>query len=97
MACDMHMACDGAVRQVDPIRRLGSRVRGRRGVREHAFYTAVRINVDALEKRELRPPWVPTIQNATDLSNFDNYEQAKEDPSEWEKYIKVSPDAFDAW
>ena len=37
--------------EVDPIRRLGSRVRGRRGVREHAFFAA-HVNVDALEKRQ---------------------------------------------
>ena len=85
--------------EVDPIRRLGSRVRGRRGVREHAFF-AVHIDVDQLEKRQLRPPWVPTIESDHDLRNFDDYGAQgapAEDPSEWERYIKIYPEAFAAW
>ena len=38
--------------EVDPIRRLGSRVRGRRAVREHTFFAA-HVDVDALERKEV--------------------------------------------
>lgn len=84
--------------EVDPIRRLGSRVRGRRGVREHTFFAA-HVDVDLLEKRALRAPWVPKIEHATDLSNFDDYgaDASQDDATEWERYIKIYPEAFAAW
>ena len=58
--------------ELDPIKRLGSRVRGRRGVREHPFF-AVHLDVDQLEQRKLKAPWVPTIEGKGDLRNFDDY------------------------
>ena len=87
----------GELLEVDPIRRLGSRVRGRRGVREHSFF-ALHVDVDALERRQLRPPWVPQIESATDLRNFDSYGADVEgDPKEWDTYLKIYPGAFTAW
>ena len=71
-------------------------MRGRRGVREHKFF-AGHVNVDELERRGLRPPWIPTIESATDLRNFDDYGGEVEDPSEWERFIKIYPEAFAAW
>ena len=49
--------------EVDPIRRLGSRVRGRRAVREHPFLAA-HLDVDKLEARKLKAPWVPTSNHS---------------------------------
>jgi len=82
--------------EIDPIRRLGSRVRGRRSVREHNFL-AQHLDVDALERREIKAPWVPTIASETDLRNFDNYSDEVEDASEWERFLTLYPDAFIAW
>jgi CRP-like cAMP-binding protein len=83
--------------EVDPIRRLGSRVRGRRGVREHAFF-ASHLDVNALEARKLEPPWLPKIASKSDLRNFDDYGKETEgDPKEWERYIKLFPEAFVSW
>ena len=83
--------------EVDPIRRLGSRVRGRRGVREHAFFS-LHVDVNALERREVTPPWVPTIDSPTDLRNFDEYGAESEgDPTQWDRYLKIYPEAFVSW
>jgi len=83
--------------EVDPIKRLGSRVRGRRGVREHMFFSALKLDVDALEKRQLKPPWVPTISSPSDLRNFDDYANKDDQASEWDRYLKIYPDAFNNW
>jgi len=83
--------------EVDPIRRLGSRVRGRRAVREHTFFAA-HVDVDALERKELKAPWVPTIESPSDMRNFDSYgDEVESDPAEWDRYLKIAPDAFENW
>ena len=83
--------------EIDPIRRLGSRVRGRRGVREHSFF-ARHLDVDSLERREMKAPWVPKIKDPTDCRNFDDYgDEVEGNPAEWDKYLKLQPDAFAAW
>ena len=83
--------------EVDPIKRLGSRVRGRRAVREHSFFTQ-HLDVDQLEARVLPAPWTPKLKSATDLSNFESYGADTEgNPAEWERYLKIYPEAFKAW
>ena len=83
--------------EVDPMKRLGSRVRGRRGVRSHAFF-AEHLRVEDLEARKLKPPWTPTITSPNDLRNFDSYgDDVDGDASEWERFLKLHPDAFLAW
>ena len=56
------------------------------------------LDVEALEARKLKPPWMPALKSATDLSNFDDYgDEAEGDASEWERYLKIYPEAFQAW
>ena len=69
----------------------------RRGVREHMFFKN-HLDVEALEGRKLKPPWMPALKSSTDLSNFDDYgNEAEGDASEWERYLKIYPEAFQAW
>ena len=38
------------------------------------------------------------LKSSTDLSNFDDYgNEAEGDASEWERYLKIYPEAFQAW
>jgi hypothetical protein len=54
-----------------PLVRLGCRSGGAQDVREHAWLSA--FDTEALLRGELEPPYVPEVQGATDLTNFDEY------------------------
>jgi hypothetical protein len=53
----------------DPAARLGSRAGGVDEIKRHAFFAG--LDWDALERREVEPPFKPTVASETDITNFD--------------------------
>ncbi|KAJ8350666.1 hypothetical protein SKAU_G00257960 [Synaphobranchus kaupii] len=53
-----------------PWRRLGAGPRGAEEVKRHSFFRD--IPWDDLMARKIEPPWVPTINNLRDVSNFED-------------------------
>ena len=56
---------------VDPKERLGCLSRADLDIRNHAWFDG--FNFGALYRKELTPPWTPTIDNPFDGSNFENW------------------------
>ena len=52
-----------------PDNRLGGGPRDGRDVMAHPFFSG--INFDKLVRREIKPPFVPTVTSDTDVTNFD--------------------------
>lgn len=53
----------------NPANRLGSGPRGSDEVKEHSFFSS--IDFDKLYRKEITPPFIPTISKSDDLFNFD--------------------------
>jgi hypothetical protein len=53
----------------EPERRLGSGERDALEVMEHPYFKPV--NFDDIYHKRVPPPFIPTLQSATDTSNFD--------------------------
>lgn len=56
----------------DPRRRLGGGPRDAKELKEHAFFTdaAPAFTWEALERKQIEPPFVPQIRHELDTSNF---------------------------
>ncbi|XP_051990123.1 serine/threonine-protein kinase N2-like isoform X1 [Xyrauchen texanus] len=61
----------------DPERRLGAGERDAEDVKKHLFFR--NIDWDGLLAKKVKPPFVPTIKDSSDVSNFDD-EFTSEDP-----------------
>ena len=72
----------------NPAGRLGCWKGGTRDVTTHEFFR--NINWHDLEAKKLRMPYVPTINNPLDTSNFDDYPDADPDAHSWDKYVDTS-------
>lgn len=59
----------GRLLALDPSKRLGASKRGSDDVASHAFLRGMPLQ--AIERREVSPPHVPTIAHPTDTSNFE--------------------------
>jgi serine/threonine protein kinase len=57
---------------VDPHRRLGSLAGGEKDIFRAAWFNE--INFDKLKRKEIPAPWVPTIKDPLDTSNFENWD-----------------------
>jgi len=57
----------------DPAFRLGSLNGGVTDIKNHHLFAG--INWDGLVKKEIQPPFIPSITSALDTSNFDVYEE----------------------
>lgn len=55
--------------QYDPEKRIGCRDLGSVEIKQHPFFKG--IDFDALERKELEPPFVPEVAGADDYTNFD--------------------------
>lgn len=53
----------------NPSRRLGAGKTDSEEVKKHPYFTGA--DWDAMIRKEITPPWKPTIKSATDVSNFD--------------------------
>lgn len=53
----------------NPSRRLGAGKLDAEEVKRHPYFTGA--DWDAMLRKEITPPWKPTIKSATDVSNFD--------------------------
>lgn len=62
----------------EPGRRLGSGRNGEGDIQRHPFFAT--IDWGKIEKREVKPPYAPTIKNKREVSNFDS-EFTDEDPT----------------
>mmetsp|Transcript_10637 Transcript_10637/g.15191 ORF Transcript_10637/g.15191 Transcript_10637/m.15191 type:complete len:131 (+) Transcript_10637:1363-1755(+) len=61
---------------VDPSQRLGSLARGEKDIYNDPFFADIKF--DAIRRRHVRSPWVPTIKDALDTSNFDEYNHLRD-------------------
>jgi len=67
----------------NPAARLGTWKGGAKDVINHEFFTP--INWQELESRKVAVPYVPTIKDPLDTSNFDNC-PISNDAAQWERY-----------
>ena len=58
----------------DPSRRLSATA-----VKKHQWFKSM--DWDALYQKKVTPPWVPTVRNAEDASNFESEEYAHDNSS----------------
>ena len=78
--------------QLNPSMRLGMLSGGEKDITNHPLCAGV--NMDALLKKELKPPWVPKLANANDTSNFDDFGT----PSTGKKFDKYIDEKYnDTW
>jgi len=74
----------------NPIKRLGSFRGGAIDIKQHDWFDE--IDYGDLEDKAIPPPYLPIIDNPTDTSNFDSYE---EEPGEvWAHYLTEKTDRF---
>ena len=82
----------------DPAQRLGSRAGGVDEIKRHAFFRG--LDWEALERREIEPPFKPTVASETDITNFDSTftsepaELTPPDPSELSDAAAQGGDEF---
>jgi len=62
----------------NPTERLGYSKGGIREIQKHRWFEG--FNWDGLVKRTTRPPYVPSVRDATDFSNFDDYPDDNDEP-----------------
>ena len=58
----------------NPMERFGSHQRGYLDVRDHPWFVTSECLPKLLLKREYSPPWIPTVKDPFDVSNFDSYD-----------------------
>jgi len=63
--------------QKRPTERLGCMAGGYREVKHHQFFQEV--NFNKLVKKQIKAPWVPFIEDALDISHFENFDADDED------------------
>mmetsp|Transcript_2908 Transcript_2908/g.5294 ORF Transcript_2908/g.5294 Transcript_2908/m.5294 type:complete len:947 (+) Transcript_2908:140-2980(+) len=63
--------------QKRPTERLGCMAGGYREVKHHQFFQEV--NFNKLVKKQIKAPWVPFIEDALDISHFENFDADGED------------------
>jgi len=63
--------------QKRPTERLGCLAGGYRDVKHHEFFKEV--NFNKLVKKQIKAPWVPFIEDALDISHFENFEAEDQD------------------
>ncbi len=74
----------------DPARRLGSDMEhGSEQVRRSPFFNS--IDWEALEARQLEPPWRPEVADATDTTNFDEEGDVGRDPLAASRQSRARP------
>ena len=57
--------------QKESHKRLGSAINGASQIKQHPWFTG--LDWDAMVKQEIKPPYKPSIQSNTDVSNFETY------------------------
>lgn len=62
--------------QKRPTERLGCMAGGYRDVKHHPFFQEV--NFNKLVKKQIKAPWVPHIEDALDISHFENFDAEDE-------------------
>lgn len=62
--------------QKRPTERLGCMAGGYREVKHHDFFQEV--NFNKLVKKQIKAPWVPHIEDALDISHFENFDAEDE-------------------
>ncbi|CAH1794822.1 unnamed protein product, partial [Owenia fusiformis] len=71
----------------NPSERLGYGKGGINDIRKHRWFDG--FNWDGLKRKTLKPPYVPSVRNATDTSNFDDYPDDDDEPIDdltgWDK------------
>lgn len=72
----------------DPAKRLGSLADGESGILDHPWFAD--IDLDQLEFKDINAPFVPTVRDACDVSNFDNW--ASIEDKRKKKYPQLLPD-----
>jgi len=78
--------------QLNPAKRLGMLSGGVKDITNHPL--CAHVNMDALLKKELKPPWVPKLSSPLDASNFDDFGP----PSSGKKFNKYLDDKYnDTW
>ena len=79
---------------VNPAHRLGSRQHsGSREVREHPFFE--KLDFVSLVSRQLPTPYVPAINDPSDMNNFEEYDEP--DPAGLPKHNQDDVDTFGFW
>jgi classical protein kinase C beta type len=79
----------------DPTKRLGVGKSGEEDIRKHAYFATV--NWEKLEKRQIEPPFLPTVKGKKEANNFDNeFTEAKVDmtPPNASTIAQIDPAAF---
>ena len=76
---------------VNPSNRLGAN--GGREVREHAYYQ--KLDFVKLISRQLPTPFVPTISNPSDVSNYDRFDEP--DLQQWDMHNTDDAKTFGFW
>ncbi|KAH8312362.1 hypothetical protein KR044_010429 [Drosophila immigrans] len=74
--------------QVEPSKRLGNSAEGASDIKNHPWFQGVDWFV--LLNQEINPPYIPTVSNIEDLSNFENFEPKSKVKSK----INRHPDLF---
>lgn len=73
----------------DATKRIGLTRGGIQAIKKHAFFDSV--NWNALVKKEIEAPWIPTISDPLDTSNFEPIDEDEEemifydDGTNWDK------------
>lgn len=62
----------------NPTDRLGYGKSGTTQIQKHRWFDG--FNWDGLRKKSLKPPYVPSVRSASDMSNFDFYDEEGEEP-----------------
>lgn len=65
-----------ALLQVDPTHRIGSLAGGSKDIFRHQWFEG--FSFEKLRKKELEAPWVPKVEDALDVSNFDSWDHLED-------------------
>ncbi len=75
----------GRVLVTKPANRLGSLANAEQGLKTHPWL--IDVDFDKLRQKRFRAPWKPTLKDALDVSEFDNWDHMAQD----EKLAPLSP------
>jgi len=84
----------GKLLEPSPVRRLGTGPEGGQAIKDDPWFKG--LDWAALERRELAAPFVPTIKNPFDDSNYDKYEEDDSAEADLADVI-VPPGAFESF